>query len=58
VDSGTAGDGGTSVLGQTECVNLLTGLNGTGRTAFTTCVNEGTVGYCSSSANLCIGSLQ
>jgi hypothetical protein len=57
-DGGTVGDGGTSVIAQTECVDLVTGLNATGRTTFTTCVTEGTVGYCSSSASLCIGAMQ
>jgi hypothetical protein len=58
VDGGAVGDGGTSVIAQTECVDLLTGLNATGRATFTTCTQEIGPGTCSSTANLCIGSMQ
>lgn len=51
-------DGGTVGLEQAECVGVAKGLNATGRAAFTTCVTEGTPGYCRTAPSLCVGSVE
>jgi hypothetical protein len=53
-------DGGVSNLDQTECQDLIVGLNDTGRTAFTSCVTEGntTPGYCQADPSSCIDQLE
>jgi hypothetical protein len=58
VESCKPTDGGTSPLDITECVDLVTGLNSTGRASFTTCVTEGTPGYCGPTPSACIDSLE
>jgi len=55
-----AADAAGTNLDQTECQDLVVGLNDTGRTAFTSCVTEGnsTPGYCSSDPSACIDQLE
>jgi len=51
-------DGGTTGLELTACVGVAKGLNATGRAAFTTCVTEGTAGYCATAPSVCVGSVE
>jgi hypothetical protein len=53
-----ADSGSTPVLDKGECTDLATGLNQAGRDAFTSCVTEGTAGYCKSDAYVCIDLIQ
>ena len=55
---GDAGDAGTSALDLGLCTDLATGLNSKGRGAFTTCVTEGTGGYCKPDPTSCIELLE
>lgn len=51
-------DAGASRLPQSECEDIATGLNATGRAALTSCITEGTVGYCTASPSFCIDAIQ
>lgn len=56
-DAGTdAGSdaGPPPTFSQSGCETLVRGLTATGRRQFTSCVTEGTAGYCSSNAPYCI----
>jgi hypothetical protein len=55
------GDSGTgTALDKTECSDLATGLNASGRTAFTSCVQEGqtATGYCATDPSKCFDVLE
>lgn len=56
---GDAGDGGAGSLPLSDCNDLATGLNATGRTAFAACIND-TQGanYCVADPNTCIETIE
>ena len=55
---GDGGDGGPQSLDLGECKDVATGLNSAGRAAFTSCVTEGTAGYCIASPTSCIDAIE
>ena len=55
---GDGGDAGVAPLDIGECTDMATGLNSAGRAAFTSCVTEGTAGYCKASPSSCIDLIQ
>jgi hypothetical protein len=58
VESCTADGGGTSGIDLTECTDLAKGLSTAGRAAFTSCVTEGTAGYCKADPSTCIDTIE
>jgi hypothetical protein len=57
--NGDGGDAGAAALPVSECIVLANGLNDTGRSTFTSCINEG-VGttYCKPDPTSCIDTLE
>ena len=56
---GDGGDAGAATLPLADCIDLATGLNTQGRTAFTACINDGMgAGYCVADPNTCIDTLE
>jgi hypothetical protein len=55
-----AGDAGTTAatFNQASCEALVNGLSATGRTAFTSCITEGTPGNCTADPTFCLGLLK
>ena len=53
------GDAGAAALPVADCIDLATGLNATGRTAFTACLNDNMdAGYCVANPNTCIDTIE
>ncbi|HSO38718.1 MAG TPA: hypothetical protein VLT33_39585 [Labilithrix sp.] len=47
-------DAGKAALDLQVCTDVATGLNSSGRAAFTTCITEGTAGYCKLDPTSCV----